>query len=180
MEAGSYSKRDSSRLGLIVSLWVMIGLAGCAAWSPTETPSEPHPDASNVHNTKDQPSEPDTQAERPDDLHYNLSKLDDPEFTQIYGDGENTKIWYTAAENLGSIGKPAIPHLIAKLDSANEHEVMLALYALQLASQDPALQQQTDGNYIALPSVLNPRANQHNKAIALSWWEQYQHLWNAH
>lgn len=151
-----------------VASMLCLGLASCSMLAPAE------PDDTV---TLDSEAEQEGSTDRPDDLHYNLSKLDDPEFTQTYGDGENEKIWYTAAENLGNMGKPAIPYLIEKLESDNQHEVMLALYALQLASQDPELQEKTRGNYISLPSVLNPRANRHNKAIALSWWEEYQHLW---
>lgn len=155
----------------------MLGVVGCTTLTPADPGAEPGPSEAPV--TITEADTPATAEDRPDDLHYNLSKLNDPEFTQTYGDGENDKIWYTAAENLGQIGKPAIPFLIMKLDSKNEHEVMLALYALQLASQDPQVQQHTDGNYVSLPSVLNPRANRHNRAIALSWWQEYAHLWNV-
>lgn len=151
-------------------------IAGCSTVPTSEPDAETEPAQAPV---VVETAAPEPAEDRPDDLHYNLSKLDDPEFTQVYGDGENPKIWYTAAENLGHIGKPAIPYLIEKLDSTNDHEVMLALYALQLASQDPQVQQHTDGNYVSLPSALNPRANRHNKAIALSWWHDYKHLWDA-
>ena len=180
MTAVATNKHCFPQFILVAALWLVFGLTGCATFSPTDSPTDSPTESvpSEEVDSSDRQSEPDEYTDRADDLDYNLSKLDDPEFTQTYGDGENEKIWYTAAENLGSIGKPAIPHLIAKLDSDSEHEVMLALYALQLASQDPALQRQTDGNYIALPSVLNPRANRHNRAIALSWWEQFQYLWD--
>lgn len=148
-------------------------LSGCTS-VPSEEPSvtEETP-LTETHS----PEEVDAQ-DYSDDLQYNLNKLSDPDYTQTYGDGENDKIWYIAAENLGQIGKQAVPHLIEKLDSADEFEVMLALYALQLASQDSELQAQTNHNYLSLPSVLNPRANARNRAIALSWWQEYEHLWN--
>lgn len=114
-----------------------------------------------------------------DQLHYNLRRLSDQTYTDRYGDGENVKIWYTAAETLGQIGKQAIPALIDRLDSDDEYEVMLALYALQLASQDEGLKADIGGNYLRLPSVLNPRANRQNRAIALSWWDDYQHIWRS-
>ena len=168
--------RNLQLLTVGAAAWLMLGMAGCTTPTPSEPTAEPEPVVAPGSTTETDIAAP--PEDRPDDLHYNLSKLSDPEFTQIYGDGENDKIWYTAAENLGHIGKPAIPFLIEKLESDNEYEVMLALYALQLASQDPQVQQHTDGNYVSLPSVLNPRANRHNKAIALSWWQEYQHLWN--
>lgn len=165
--------RFAIQLGCMV-LFTIVWLSGCSS-APPELPP---PSESTPIDDKQSPREVDDQMYT-DDLQYNLNKLSDPDYTQTYGDGENDKVWYIAAENLGQIGKRAIPHLIAKLDSPDEFEVMLALYALQLASQDKALQVQTKHNYLSLPSVLNPRANARNTAIALSWWQEYKHLWTS-
>lgn len=147
-----------------------LSLVGCSQ-TVHQGPSEP--EAQPVDST----AETSTMQASEDELAYNLRRLSDRDYTDTYGDGENQKIWYTAAENLGEIGKPAIPALIEKLESDDAYEVMLALYALQLASQDEALAEQLGSNYLRLPSVLNPRANNHNRAIALSWWDDYKHLW---
>lgn len=156
-----------------VALW----LSACSSSIPGEPTPQDEPQVTHEQSPAD--SDADDGQPRHDDLEYNLQRLDDQHYTQTYGDGENDKIWYSAAENLGQMGKRAVPHLIETLDSNDSFEVMLALYALQLASQDAQLQAQTEYNYLTLPSVLNPRANNHNKAIALSWWREYQHLWNS-
>lgn len=146
-----------------------LALAGCGS-SPSSDQQSQDPEA-----TVEAPPAADSDA---DSLSYNLRRLADRDFVDSYSDGENEKVWYTAAENLGEIGKRAIPPLIERLDSSDDYEVMLALYALQLASQDEELAEDIGDNYLRLPSVLNPRANPQNRAIALSWWQQYQHLWS--
>ena len=158
----------------------LIGAAALSVWliGCSSAPVYDEQGPVEIPESQPQPEQEPAEGARADDIEYNLQRLSDRDYTQTYGDGENDKIWYTAAENLGEIGKPAIPHLIKKLDSDDEFEVMLALYALQLASQDSELQAQTGNNYLTLPSVLNPRANTHNRAIALSWWQEYEHLWN--
>lgn len=159
-----------------VSSCVLLLVAACSSAPTTSDTDDTTPVVVATDTTNG--AEPDATQDTSQDIEYNLARLSDPDYTQTYGDGENEKIWYSAAENLGMIGKPAIPHLIEKLASDDDFEVMLALYALQLASQDQVLQAQTDGNYLTLPSVLNPRANRHNRAIALDWWQTYQHLWD--
>ncbi|RUO33151.1 HEAT repeat domain-containing protein [Aliidiomarina soli] len=161
-------QRALYRLLLGVTIASSLALAGCGS-SPSSEQSE------DTEVTVDTPPTADSAA---DSLSYNLRRLADRDFVDSYGDGENEKVWYTAAENLGEIGKQAIPPLIERLDSSDDYEVMLALYALQLASQDEALAEDIGDNYLRLPSVLNPRANPQNRAIALSWWQQYQHLWS--
>lgn len=148
-------------------------LSGCSSISPSPQPEVTEPD----HPADTTPAY-ERADERSHDLDYNLSRLADQSYIDTYGDGENEKIWYSAAENLGQIGKPAVPHLMARLSSDDEYEVMLALYALQLATQDEALAEHLDGNYVRFPSVLNPRANDHNVAIARDWWRQYRHVWD--
>jgi len=109
-------------------------------------------------------------------IDYYISKLPDRQFVKTYGDGENPKPWYTAAEELGQIGKPAIPALIERLETPDPYELKLALYALMLASQDPELLAETGDNYLELGSVLTEDTNEENKRRALEWWDLYQHL----
>lgn len=151
-------------------------LSGCTSMSDSSPAPEEGPVASEEQPVDERPAYERT-TEDPDDIAYNLQRLADRDFIDTYGDGENEKIWYHAAENLGQIGKPAVPYLIEKLSSNDEYEVMLALYALQLATQDEQLQEQLNGNYVRFPSVLNPRANAHNVAIAQDWWREYRHIW---
>lgn len=113
-----------------------------------------------------------------EDIKYYISKLPDREYTDTYGGEEHKKTWYIAAEALGWIGKPAVPHLMERLDSRDSYEVMLALYALQLATQDGAITWQTSGEYIRLSNVLNERYNSENRVIARNWWRQYGHIWD--
>lgn len=113
-----------------------------------------------------------------DEIRYYLGRLSDREFTETYGGEEHPRTWYTAAEELGRIGAPAIPHLVPYLDSADPWELKLALYALMLASQDPAVTEQTGGDYVRLGTVLEARHNAENRAIARAWWERWRHLWD--
>src|SRR5687768_2302477 len=92
-----------------------IGLAYCFIAGCGTTPAP-------QNNAENQPAETQSTLEQlPEDsvkvqqkIRFNLDKLKDRSYTKTYGDG-NT--WYTAAEELGGIGKPAIPHLIKKLDT---------------------------------------------------------------
>jgi len=108
---------------------------------------------------------------------YYISKLADRSFVKTYGGIEHPRTWYTAAEALGEIGSPAIPALVERLSTSDQYELMLALYALMLASQDPALQVQTGGDYLRLDTVLIKDTNEENRRRALDWWQRYRHLW---
>lgn len=110
-------------------------------------------------------------------IQYYIDRLPDRDYVETYGGPENPRPWYTAAEALGEIGKPAIPALISRLETSDSHELMLALYALMLASQDPVLQTETGGDYLRLSTVLTPGTNAENRQRALEWWQRYQHLW---
>ena len=113
-----------------------------------------------------------------DEMRYYLDRLSDREFVETYGGEEHPRIWYTAAEALGRVGAPAVPHLVQYLDSDDPWELKLALYALMLASQDPAVTARTGGEYIRLGTVLDERENAANRAIARDWWERWGHLWD--
>ncbi|MGM0834378.1 MAG: hypothetical protein ACQEUK_16325 [Pseudomonadota bacterium] len=104
---------------------------------------------------------------------YYVSRLADRRFVSQYGGQDNPRTWYIAAERLGEIGLPAVPLLFARLDTTDDYELMLALYALHLATQDPLLMARTRGDYIQLPSVLDSAANANNVRIAREWWQRH-------
>ncbi|MDR5894022.1 hypothetical protein QC820_14505 [Halomonas mongoliensis] len=114
-----------------------------------------------------------------DEVHYYISRLPDRRFVTTYGGEEHPRPWYIAAERLGKIGEPAIPALAARLESSDEYELMLTLYALMLASQDPTLMAATGGDYVELGSVLDPRHNAENRATALAWWQRHGWRWQS-
>lgn len=113
-----------------------------------------------------------------EDIKYYISKLPDRDYTDTYGGEEHPKTWYIAAEALGWIGKPAVPYLIERLDSRDSYEVMMALYALQLATQDGSITWRTDGEHIRLDRVLDQDSNRENRVIALNWWRRHGHIWD--
>lgn len=143
-------------------------LAGCAAEEAENSPADP-----TTTEAAADAAHPDKQ----DAIDYNIGKLPDRSYVKTYGDAENPRPWYTAAEALGEIGKPAIPALIARLDTQDTYELKLALYALMLASQDPALQAETGGDYLQLSTVLTEESNAENLRLALEWWERHRRLW---
>ena len=104
-------------------------------------------------------------------VQFYLSKLKDRTCTETYGHGYT---WYTAAEELGRIGSAAIPGLIKKLTTRNDYEMSLVLYALMLASQDPAVMAKTGVEYVELTVVLSEKNNSENKEIALAWWQKHK------
>ncbi|WP_445005119.1 hypothetical protein [Halomonas mongoliensis] len=112
-----------------------------------------------------------------DEVHYYISRLPDRRFVTSYGGEEHPRPWYIAAERLGQIGEPAIPALASRLDTPDEYELMLVLYALMLASQDPALMAATGGDTLELGSVLDPRHNAENLALAQAWWQRQGWRW---
>ncbi len=132
------------------------------------------PDESEV-SINDHAEQPDTLS-KAEKIEYYINKLPDRDYTETYGHGYT---WFTAAEELGSIGKPAIPYLIEQLQSDDEYVVMLSLYALQLASQDSLITEKTDGEYIKLKgTVLTKESNKENIPIVKTWWDKYGHLWD--
>ncbi len=104
---------------------------------------------------------------------YYVSRLSDRRFVSSYGDRDNPRPWYIAAEKLGEIGLPAVPLLFARLNTSDEYEQMLVLYALQLATQDPQLMVRTSGDYVQLGVVLDPAHNAENVVTAQQWWQQH-------
>ncbi|PMR71399.1 hypothetical protein [Halomonas heilongjiangensis] len=112
-----------------------------------------------------------------DRAHYYISRLSDRRFTQTYGGVEHPRTWYTAAEQLGQLGELAIPLLFARIETHDPYELMLVLYALQLASQDPAVMAQTGGDALLLGTVLTESTNHENRIHARAWWERHRHRW---
>lgn len=111
------------------------------------------------------------------DVLYYIHKLKDKDFTSTYG-GENEKTWYTAAEELGTIGKEAIPFLIKNLETNNEYERALTLYALLLASQAEDVKTFTKGEYIEVNLDFDASTHEEYMEIAKAWWEKYKENWD--
>lgn len=139
----------------------LAALASCTTLSPTTTSSNATAEATTESAA----------------AHYYITRLPDRSYVRTYGDADNPRIWYTAAEALGEIGKPAIPALIERLDTTDPYELKLALYALMLATQDALLQAETGGDYLQLGTVLTEDSNAENRQRALDWWEKHRGLW---
>lgn len=179
-------QRSALYLGVI---GVSLLLAGCAGGQrPSPTPSQaaaeaslpiqhPAPAATTASvNTMANDWVPPLFISPEEEASYYVSRLADRRFVTSYGDRDNRRPWYIAAERLGEIGLPAISLLFARLDSADAYEQMLVLYALQLATQDPQLMVRTGGEYVQLGGVLDPAHNAENVAIAQQWWQQHAGL----
>ncbi len=110
-------------------------------------------------------------------VQYYIGKLPDRGYVDTYGGDEHPRPWYTAAEALGEIGKPAVPALIKRLDTPDPYELKLVLYALMLASQDQNLRAETNDDYLRLNTVLTQNTNKENRERALDWWQRFRHLW---
>jgi hypothetical protein len=179
-----------SRLATVMILLLLMG--GCTSRTVSQT--EPTPPAEEPGDAEQAlPSEPPppvvgTSREdrfwvpphfgsEVDEAHYYISRLADRSFVDVYGGEEHPRVWYIAAERLGQIGEPAVPLLFALIESDDAYELMLLLYALQLATQDPQLMAQTEGDYVRLTETLNESANDENRAIAQEWWERHGWRW---
>lgn len=152
-----------------LSLFAVL-LTGCAGTNLEEPVSSPEADESGAGIA-------DEVVQEHEAIRYYIEKLPDRDYVDTYGGVEHPRTWYTAAEALGEIGKPAVPALVGRLDTSDPYELMLALYALMLASQDPDLSAKNEGDYLRLDSVLKQGANADNRQRALEWWQRYQHIW---
>lgn len=105
---------------------------------------------------------------------YYLSKLGDKTFTAKYNNNEYT--WYIAAEELGKIGKDAIPLLVENLKTGDPYEKSLTFYALQLASQNDNVKAFTKGEYINVKYALSFDEAQFAEMskIVDTWWNKYK------
>lgn len=108
-------------------------------------------------------------------VNYYVEKLHDPTFVSINAE-EHT--YYTAAECLGELGKPAIPVLIERLDTTDDYERALVLYALGLASQADNVKTFCGNDYI--PVNLDFDARNHPEAVTTAklWWNKYKSYFN--
>ncbi|SJN15015.1 hypothetical protein CZ787_18040 [Halomonas citrativorans] len=156
-------------------------LTGCAGNPPAPEPEALHAvdgpvsqtgPAANTHSIPDTDWVPPLYISPEEEASYYVSRLSDRRFVSYYGDRDNRRAFYIAAERLGDIGLPAVPLLYARLNTQDEYEQMLVLYALQLATQDPLLTSKTSGDYVQLPSVLSPESNAENVVIAQQWWQR--------
>lgn len=177
---------------VLVALMLLLVSSGCATRSAPESETDSN---SNSMVTSEQqrvderaaPIVPTTRHDRfwipphfisqDDEIHYYASRLADRGFVDVYGGEEHPRVWYIAAEQLGQLGKPAVPVLYALINTRDEYELMLVLYALQLATQDAPLMAETGGEYVQLTTSLEPTANSANREIALKWWEEHGWRW---
>lgn len=175
-------KRQAKGAGRLAGCALAVLLAGCAGQSmppaPTTAQSEvaqslpgPQPSQRAMPNASDWV--PPLFVSPEEEASYYVSRLSDRRFVSSYGDHNNSRTWYIAAERLGQIGLPAVPLLFARLDTRDDYELMLVLYALQLATQDPLLMSRTRNDYIQLSAALDPSANAENARIAQQWWQQH-------
>lgn len=104
-------------------------------------------------------------------VEFFLEKLKDKSFTGTYGEGYT---WYTAAEELGMLGKPAIPGLIEKLNTKDDYERALTLYALLLATQHDNVKIFTNGEYIDVNLDFDGNNHPESVAKAMAWWDKYK------
>ncbi|NQT30445.1 MAG: hypothetical protein HQ596_07720 [Candidatus Saganbacteria bacterium] len=107
---------------------------------------------------------------------FYLGKLADPNYVSTYGHGYK---WFIAAEELGQIGKLAIPGLIKKLDTKNDYERTQAIYALRLAAQHNNVKAFTGGEYVKITSLAFPPPEKHRAVVGAwkSWYEKYKSNW---
>ncbi|WP_404377341.1 hypothetical protein [Vreelandella aquamarina] len=179
-------RQQAKTIGIATLCTLTLLLAGCAGPSstPSENGSRSTPEASNAGSapsTAYLPAEmsqakdwvPPLLASPEEEAAYYVSRLADRRFVGEYGGPDNPRPWYIAAERLGELGLPAVPLLFARLNTDDQYELMLVLYALHLATQDPLVTFQTGGEAVQLPTVLEPSANAENRRIAQQWWERY-------
>lgn len=105
---------------------------------------------------------------------YYICKLKDKDFTRPYGNEEEPYTWYIAAEELGMIGKPAIPYLVKNLQTNDVYEKGLTLYALLLASQCDSVNEFTNKDYIKVGLTFSPEEQKEYVKIAEEWWGKYK------
>ncbi|QAY65960.1 hypothetical protein [Paenibacillus protaetiae] len=103
-----------------------------------------------------------------------IGKLKDRSYTRTYGEGF---VWYTAAEDLGLLGKQAVPALIANLGTPDDYERALTLYALLLATQEPDVKAFAEDDYIHGYLDFDPVTQVPKIIEAETWWEKYKSNW---
>ncbi|MBE6023915.1 MAG: hypothetical protein E7231_11920 [Cellulosilyticum sp.] len=104
-------------------------------------------------------------------IDYYIDKLSDSTYIHTYN---GSYIYYTAAENLGQIGKAAIPKLIKQLDTSDDYTRTLVLYALLLASQDDTVKAFAGNDYIKVNLDFDVKSHPQAIETARIWWDKYQ------
>lgn len=102
---------------------------------------------------------------------YYMDHLKDTSYCSTYNENYT---YYTAAENLGLIGKPAIPKLIERLSTTDDYERALVLYALLLASQADNVKAFAGNDYIKTSLDFDSRNHPEQIKIATAWWKKYK------
>jgi hypothetical protein len=113
-----------------------------------------------------------------DPLYFYLEKLKDPDFVSTYGD--DGRIWHIAAEELGALGKPAIPFLIKKLSTKDPYELNQVFYALHLAYQRENVKEFTNSEMLPEYSYGFPVPATKHKIVIKSWtdwFNKYKSNW---
>jgi hypothetical protein len=110
-----------------------------------------------------------------DPIAFYLSKLGDKTLTMRYGEGQT---WYVAPEELGQIGRAAVPGLIRALESTDAYTRTQAFYGLRLAAQHPSVSALTGGAYPEGDGEAFPSAERHAalKAEWDAWYDTYSPL----
>ena len=174
--------RIIQRAGIAFATCAFVAALGCVKKQSETASTTPPPGDSLRHWPADtalvtDPFGPPSPALR-ETLELYVSKLNDRSFWVPYGEEEEPSKWWLAAERLGEVGAPAIPSLMNQIADADSFKVMLALYGLLLASQDPEVLKRTNGEHIDYHGVvLDSSSNAAHSAIALSWWEKHHALW---
>ena len=104
-------------------------------------------------------------------VNYYIEKLHDPTYVSI---DSQQHTYYIAAESLGHLGKAAIPSLIKVLDTEDDYERALALYALLLASQAENVTCFCGTDYMHFSLDFDARNHAEQVDTAKAWWEKYQ------
>ena len=162
-------------LYIIVTTLLVVLLMGCSLFTNTKNNTNNSEITDNSNLTTPSPTTQNSVTNYVNSVEekilFNLEKLKDQSYTDIYGDGYT---WYIAAEELGQIGKLAIPGLIQKLDTKDDYERSLVLYALLLATQHDSVKSFTNGEYIDVNLDFNAENHPYMVKKAKTWWEKYK------
>ncbi len=130
--------------------------------------------------TDEQKTEPKVKTlEKPEagkELTFYISKLKDTSYYEKYN--HNYK-WFTAAEELGKIGAPAIPKLMERIDNANSYERDQIFYALLLASQNENTKKLVGDDYIKVGRTAEARQLDIFTTTAKIWWDKHKDKFNG-
>ena len=120
---------------------------------------------------KTEPSSTIQKASEGDELEFYLSKLKDTSYYETYN--HNYK-WYTACEELGKIGKEAIPPLIEQLQTARTYEKSTIFYSLLLASQNKNCKELIGNDFVKVGMSADPAKQEIYLAVVDQWWNKHK------